>query len=763
MKDDELNSPTIIVITDRTELDGQIAEDFENAKKYLNEEIVEKIPSRDELGNRLRNASGGGIFTTTVQKFTAELGLLSDRSNIVCICDEAHRTQTNVEEKTTLVYNDVNGKAKEVVGVKKSYGFAKYLRDSFPNATYVGFSGTPIDGTIEVFGDVVSTYSMRDSVSDEITVPITYEGRFAEVNLSDEMTKKIEAYYQQCLEVEGSNPDQVDASKKEMGNLAQLIGNPDRLDIIAKDLLNHYDVRVHEGASVKGKTMIVCMNREIAYELYKRIIELRPELQEKRKGAIGEELTENDEENLKPIETIKMVMTRNKDKDTPELWKMLGTEEHREEWSVAFKNERSNFKIAIVVDMWITGFDVPCLDTMYIDRPLKKHTLVQTISRVNRKFVGKEEGLIVDYFNIQKSLIEALKMYKGGEEPEGSGSNGGGSGLNFSETAVAIVLDQLDLLQRSFGGFDSSRYFGTDELSMIKCLQEAREYVLVSDEFKRTFDAQVKKMRSAYNLCTGSKELTKTHRDWIHFFISVKAVIFKYTQGDAPDIATMNKYVSKLIDQAISADGVEQIIRFKDGESTVNIFDKTYLEQIDAIEMPNTKILLLERLLKEQIAKYKKVNQIKAIEFSEKLRKLIDNYNDRKIENFSSIIESVKQGMIELFNEISDDKNSFERMGISFEEKAIFDILHKVTIDFKEDFENKIPTEEKLIELAKQIKSAVEDKRRYPYWEDRTDIVAKLHMDIARILHKNGFPPSANKEAYDQVLLQATYYRRAMD
>jgi type I restriction enzyme R subunit len=754
MRSKDFKSPTIVIITDRSDLDSQISKDFQNAKQFIGDDIVENVESRDDLRAKLANRAGGGVFTTTVQKFTTDTGLLSDRHNIICICDEAHRTQTNVEEKTTLTFKEEKGKPKEVTGVKKSFGFAKYLRDSFPAATFVGFSGTPIDGTIEVFGDVISTYSMRDAVADDITVPITYEGRFAEVVLKEEVLDEIEKYYLRCLEIEGSNPDQVDASKKEMSTLKQIIGDPDRLDALAKDLVEHYETRVAEGASVKGKAMIVCMNREIAHELYKRLIALRPVWAEKSKGTLEENLSAEDRAKLKPIERLKMIMTRDKD-DKRELWDMLGTDEDREAWDTEFKNPASNFKIAIVVDMWITGFDVPCLDTMYIDKPLRKHTLIQTISRVNRKYEGKKDGLVVDYFNIQKALIEALRAYKG--DTSESRVSGGGSEINTSDAAATVVLDQLDLLQRSFAGFDTSDYFdSTNETDMIRCLQRAREYVLLSEDRKNDFDRQVKKMRSAFNLCTGSARLTKAHRDHIHFYIAVKSVIFKYTQGDAPDTAMMNRYVSRLVDKAISADGVEQIIRFKDGESAVNIFDRKYLEQIDSIELPNTKILLLEKLLKEQIEKYKTVNQIKAVEFSEKLKAIVDKYNDRRIENFSSIIESVKQGLIDLFDEIEEDRNSFEKMGISFEEKAFYDILRKVRDEHSFPYDD-----DKLIELSKQLKLIVEDKKQYPYWEDRADLVDKLFMDIARLLHNNGYPPETNQEVYQRVLQQAKYYRES--
>ena len=404
MKSTYFKSPTIVLITDRTDLDDQLSGQFTSAKGFIGDETVISVESRAQLRELLQNRNSGGVFLTTIHKFTEDTQLLTDRSNVICISDEAHRSQTNLNQKITYSEN----------GVKKTYGFAKYLHDSLPNATYVGFTGTPIDATIDVFGEVVDAYTMRESVADEITVPLVYEGRAAKVMLHSEKLREIENYYEKCAE-EGSNENQIEESKKAMSQMNVILGDPSRLKAIAEDFVKHYEKRIDEGSTVAGKAMFVCSSREIAYELYKNILTIKPDWGEKKEAENTELLSEKEKRELWSIEKIKMVMTRGKD-DEKELYDLLGTKEYRKELDRQFKFEHSNFKIAIVVDMWLTGFDVPFLDTIYIDKPIQRHNLIQTISRVNRKFEGKEKGLVVDYIGIKKQMNLALAQYNQGNE-----------------------------------------------------------------------------------------------------------------------------------------------------------------------------------------------------------------------------------------------------------------------------------------------------------------------------------------------------------
>lgn len=371
MKSEYFESPTIVLITDRTDLDDQLSGQFTNAKNFIGDNTVVSVESRANLRKLIQGRQSGGVFLTTIHKFTEDTEILTDRTNVICISDEAHRSQINLDQKIKVTAK----------GVTKTFGFAKYLHDSLPNATFVGFTGTPIDATLDVFGKVVDAYTMTESVKDEITVRIVYEGRAAKVVLNNSELEKIEKYYEESAEAE-ANDYQIEQSKEETAKMNAILGDPKRLKSIAEDFVKHYDNRVSEGATIKGKAMFVCSSREIAYDLYKNIIELKPEWTEIREAEEGAELTDKDRRELKPIERLKMIMTRDKDDDEV-FYKLLGTKDYRKELDRQFKNEKSNFKIAIVVDMWLTGFDVPFLDSIYIDKPIQQHNLIQTISRVN--------------------------------------------------------------------------------------------------------------------------------------------------------------------------------------------------------------------------------------------------------------------------------------------------------------------------------------------------------------------------------------------
>ncbi len=390
--------------------------------------------------------------------------------------------------------------------------------------TYVGFTGTPVDGTIEVFGGVVDAYTMTEAVKDGITVNLVYDGRAAKVMLNQDKVRQIEEYYAQC-ELEGANEHQVEESQKAVAKMEVIIGDPDRLRAVAEDFIKHYETRVAEGATVAGKAMFVCSNRNIAYDFYKIVKELRSEWTEKKICDDGVVLSEKDKKELKPMEKIKLVMTRNKD-DEKDLFDMLGTKEDRKEFDRQFKNPKSNFKIAIVVDMWLTGFDVPELDTIYIDKPIQQHTLIQTISRVNRVCEGKDKGLIVDYIGIKKNMNTALKKYTNFESEEFEGV----------EQSITIVKDQLEVLGQMFHNFNSSDFFNGSPTEQLACLNRAVEYVQLSEELERRFMAAVKRMKQAFNLCSSSEKFSDEDKDYIHFYCAVRSILFKLTKGDAPDI-----------------------------------------------------------------------------------------------------------------------------------------------------------------------------------------------------------------------------------
>ena len=587
---------------------------------------------------------------------------------------------------------------------------------------------------------------MTESVQDEITVRIVYEGRAAKILLNNSELQKIEDYYSKCAE-EGTNEYQIEESKKAVTNMNVILGDPDRLKSLAEDFVQHYETRVTEGATVKGKVMFVCSSRPIAYEFYKNVIELRPEWAEVIVAEAGVDLSEKDKREIKPMERIKMVMTRGKD-DPEELYNLLGTKEYRKELDRQFKNEKSNFKIAIVVDMWLTGFDVPFLDTIYIDKPIQRHNLIQTISRVNRKYEGKEKGLVVDYIGIKKQMNLALAHYNKADSQ------------NFEDIdqSVVVVKDHLDLLAKIFHKFDSSKYFHGSPLEQLHTLNMAAEFVQVTQELEKRFMYLVKRLKASYDICVGSDRLTQKERDLIHFYLAVRSIVFKLTKGTSPDIAQMNAKVREMIKDALTSDGVEEIFRLNEEKnSEVDIFDEDYLAKIEKIKLPNTKIKLLQQLLARAIGEFKKVNKIKGIDFSKKMQFLVEKYNERKESDVlrSEVLEEFTDEIIDLYHALKKEKESFNEMGIDFEEKAFYDILKSLA--FKYDF---VYPEDKLIFLAQKVKDVVDDKAKYTDWSKREDIKAELKVDLIILLAENDYPPVDRDEVYKEIFEQAENFKR---
>lgn len=736
MKSEYFENPTIILITDRTDLDDQLSGQFTNAKNFIGDNTIISVESRSELRVLLQGRASGGVFLTTIHKFTEDTELLTDRNNVICISDEAHRSQTNLDQKVKVT--------KE--GVKKSYGFAKYLHDSLPNATYVGFTGTPIDATMDVFGKVVDAYTMTESVKDEITVRIVYEGRAAKVALKNSELKKIEEYYKEAADA-GANEYQIEESKKTSANMNAILGDPDRLKALAKDFVSHYEDRISEGASIKGKAMFVSSSREIAYDFYKQVIELKPEWAEIKKAEEGTELTDKEKREIKPMERIKMIMTRDKD-DPKELYDLLGTKEYRKELDRQFKNEKSNFKIAIVVDMWLTGFDVPFLDTIYIDKPIQQHNLIQTISRVNRKFQGKNKGLVVDYIGIKKNMNLALAKYGKGEKD------------NFEDIKQSLITvrDYIDLLAKLFHKFDSSKYFGGSSLEQLHTLNMAAEYVQVTKEVETRFMGLVKRLKAAYDICAGSGELTQEEKDLTHFYMAVRSIVFKLTKGNAPDVAQMNAKVREMIKDALKSDGVEEI--FKLGEektSEQDLFDDAYLAKIDKIKLPNTKIKLLQQLLTKAIGEIKKVNKVKGVDFSRKMEALVKFYNERKEDDLfkSEVYEEMAEALTDMIMEIKVEFSAGDELGIGIEEKAFYDILKELCYKYEFTY-----PEEKLIILAKAVKQMVDEQTNFPDAFKRNDIKSAIKVELIILLDEHGYPPVEKDEVYQEIFEQAENFKK---
>ncbi len=736
MKSLHFQSPTIVLITDRTDLDDQLAAQFTNAKTYIGDNMVVSVESRAHLQELLQGRESGGVFLTTIQKFTEGLQVLTLRSNVICISDEAHRSQLNKDQKVRVTKD----------GVKKTFGFAKYLHDSLPNATYVGFTGTPIDATMDVFGKVVDAYTMTESVRDEITVRIVYEGRAAKIALQNSELKKIEQYYEEAAEA-GANEYQIEASKKATATMHSIIGDPDRLKEVAADFVKHYENRIHEGASIKGKAMFVCYKRDIAYAFYKNIIALKPAWAEVQVAETGAVLTDKEKREIKPMERVKMIMTRGKD-DPKEMYDLLGTKEYRKELDRQFKNEKSNFKIAIVVDMWLTGFDVPFLDTIYIDKPIRQHNLIQTISRVNRKFKGKNKGLVVDYIGIKKQMNLALAKY-----------SKGGKG-NFEDIAKSLVVfrDHLDLLAKIFHRFDDSKYFSGTALEQLNTLNRATEYVQATEELETRFMGLVKRLKAAYDICAGSEQVTQKERDYTHFYLAVRSIIFKLTKGNAPDTAQMNAKVRDMIKGALKSEGIEEIFKMgEENEVEQDIFDEAYLDKINKIKLPNTKIKLLQQLLARAVGEIRKVNKVRGVDFTKKMQSLVERYNEREENDVlrSEVYEEIAEQLTNLIWEVHKEFSAGDDLGIDFEEKAFYDILKALCIKYDFTYPH-----DKLINLAKAVKNLVDGQAKFPDWNKRDDIKSALKVGLILLLDEHDYPPVERDEVYVEIFEQAKNFKK---
>lgn len=739
LRDKEVfNNPTIILLTDREDLDTQASKLFVTAKKYLHDENVRSIESRDDLSSTLTAQESGGVYITTIQKFCEKTGLLSDRSNIICISDEAHRTQTGVGSKLKKTQD----------GVFTTYGFAHYLRESLPNAVYCGFTGTPVDEAITVFGDVVDSYTMKESSDDGITVRIAYEPRLARVLLSDNDAKEIQKYYDKCIE-EGSNEEQVEESKRAMSKMKVILGHPSRLKKLAKDIVAHYENICAEKPEIVQKAMIVCSDRKIAFELYKNITTLRREWAKPKKCENTEKYSQDKLDELVEIPKINLVATRGEN-DEKELYEACGTKKYREFLDEQFKNDDSNFKIAIVVDMWITGFDVPSLAVMYIDKPLQKHTLIQTISRVNRLFEGKDKGLVVDYIGIKDEMLEAVKKYGSTQQ----------SPIDELKTSIEIFRNHLKLIDDLMMNFNATNFYVGTPLERLQCLNFAAEYVQNIKDTQTRFMGLTKRMRIAYNIVFPSGELTDNEINKAQFYLAIRSIIYKQTKGDTPDAEVMNQVVGDMVKKAISCNGVEDII---DENKTMDFFSEEFKKQLTSIKLPISKFNALLKLLKKAIVEYGKVNKIKALDFDERLKKVVEKYNTRDKLLFTSevvddFVNNLSDELLKIFKDLDEDKTSFEKLGISYEEKAFYDILVKVRDEHKFIFE-----EEKCLTLAKKIKELVDDKVQYADFFNRFDLKNRLNEKLTVLLYNSGYPPEWDEEVFDKVMEQAENFKKYND
>lgn len=749
----DLGSPTVLVIVDREDLEDQTGELFCLSTHFLQEGEVRVFESREDLGKELRARQSGGVYVTTIQKFSEDTGLLSDRANIVCMSDEAHRTQINIGSKLTV----------DEKGAHIRKGFAEYLHSALPNATYVGFTGTPLDNTRRIFGEIVAEYTMRQSKDDGITVDIKYEGRLAKVNLDKEETDKIEEYYKQCAE-EGTTDEEIRKSKEAMASMRSIIANPDRLERLAKDIVNDYEKRLEGEPELLQKAMITCMDREIAFTLYKMIIERRPEWKEKKEGA--------------PY--IAIVAT-NGSNDPKEMCEALGNKDYRQFLAKEFKSEQSNLHIAIVVDMWITGFDCPALRFLYNDKPLQKHTLIQTISRVNRKYKTKEYGLIIDYIGIRDNMQMAMKQYGGGSRED----------TTDIEAAHEALAMSLRILHELLPELNYNQFINGDPKQRLDFLKQAAEYIFANSyepskeerekakkekrklppSLIRQFQHQIKILRTSFNICNPSGDiLTEEEALLSHCYMGIAGFVAKLT-GSPADIATMNKNVEQMLKEAIECSKVKSIFEEKFREE--DIYSDTFQSEIDSKKLPHTEFEILKKLLLRKIKDYGKTNKTQAQKFEVLLQAVIDQYHTRNMrivqESAGGAVEAIADlvndrvidltdQLREIFAALEKDKTEFIKLGITFEEKAFYDIL----VDIRDKNGFSYP-DDKCITLAKKIKELIDNTSVYADWLNNNAIKNQLQYDLTILLYNEKYPPEWDEQIFERVLAQVENYKTYND
>lgn len=712
--DVDMKNPTIVVLTDRNDLDNQLFGTFSNAAEFLRTRPVQ-VESREDLLSKIREIKEGGIVFTTLQKFDKNNIVPNKRTNIVVISDEAHRSHYGIDEQIVYKKNP-DGTFTSI----SKYGYAKYIRDALPEATYIGFTGTPVESgdhsTSAIFGKTVDTYDMTQSVEDGSTVKIFYESRLAKVWLDDGKLKEIDKYYDD-LANQNVSEDVIEESKSKWSSMEVIIGDNDRLHLLASDILKHYNERKDV---LNGKAMIVCMSRKIAAKLYYQIIGLAPELKEK----------------------IALVVTES-NKDTDEERKLFKDKAYRENAAKEFKRKDGSIKIAIVVDMWLTGFDVTDLDVMYIDKPMKGHNLMQAIARVNRVNVGKESGLIVDYIGIKRSLEQALNTYTARDKE-----------LNLrdiQDTAKSILEEKLSILDEMFYHVDKKSFFGGTNSVRLKAIQNGADFVLSTDDIKKAYLQLTKQLKDAYVVAIGI--LDEDYKKKVLYYLAVRHFVQKVERGNLPTNITpesINKHVEELIAEAIKGDEVEILTKVEDTEQNRDIWDLLSEEKVEKLRQsqpPHVFIKIMERLLKEAVKEYRGYNLVKAKEYSERLRKLLEAYNTRE-DDLKTDMTIV--GLIAFSQEMVEDEAYAKKNNLTGRERAFYDALvaNKSAVELMSD--------DILRVMAMELKAIVEEYATVD-WSKKKDTRAKMRMQIKRLLKKYNYPPDYTEEAISRVVDQAEF------
>lgn len=695
-----LDSPTIVVITDRNDLDDQLYGQFAKCKDFLRQEPMH-AESRENLKSLLAGRQANGIIFTTMQKFEESHEALSERNNIIVMADEAHRGQYGLTETVDAK----TGKVK--------IGTARIIRNTLPNATYIGFTGTPISSkdrsTREVFGDYIDIYDMTQAVEDGATRPVYYESRVIKLNLDEATLRMIDTEY----DIMSANADEevIEKSKRELGQMEAILGNDNTINSLVSDILDHYENNREN--LLTGKAMIVAYSRPIAMKIYKRILELRPTCTEK----------------------VAVVMTSGN--NDPEEWReIIGNKHHKDELAKKFKDNNSPLKIAIVVDMWLTGFDVPSLATMYVYKPMSGHNLMQAIARVNRVFRDKEGGLVVDYVGIATALKKAMNDYTSRDKK------------NYGDTDVAKVaypkfLEKLSVCRDMFHGYDYSKFTGGTDLERAKTISGAVNFIMDREKVddKDSFVKEALMLHQALSLC--SSMVDEDDRIEAAFFESVRVLVLRLANtgvGKKISLPEMNARINELLKQSIKSDGVINL--FSDIKEEFSLFDPKFLEEVANMKEKNLAVELLKKLIAEQVSVYRRTNVVKSEKFSEIMQRSLNAYLNGMLTN-----EEVIEEMLKLAKQIAAAQKEGEELGLTADELAFYDALTKPQA-IKDFYEN-----DELIAITKELADTLR-KNKTIDWQKRESARAKMRMLIKKLLKKHKYPPEGVEDAVQTVMTQ---------
>lgn len=708
-----IDSPTIVVITDRNDLDNQLYAQFANCKDFLRQEPVQ-AESREHLKKLLEGRKANGIIFTTMQKFEEGDGALSERRNIIVMADEAHRGQYGLAEKITTS-RDKDGN----LVARRAIGTARIIRDSLPNASYIGFTGTPISredrSTIEVFGDYIDIYDMTQAVEDGATRPVYYESRVIKLKLDDKVLAQIDAEYSALAQ--NADEEVIEKSKRELGKMEEILGHEKTINSLVDDILNHYENE--RQYLYTGKAMIVACSRSIAMKIYKRILELRP-------AWAGDKEDEA---------RVAVVMTEsNKD---PEEWRaIVGNKNRRQTLATRFKSDTSPLKIAIVVDMWLTGFDVPSLATMYVYKPMESYNLMQAIARVNRVFKDKEGGLVVDYVGIASALKQAMNDYTV-RDRQNYGE------MDVAKRAYPLFQEKLEVCRDLFYGYDYTGFYDASDLRRGTTISGAVNFIVAPDKEvqKQAFIKEALKLKQALSLC--SSMVKEKMRFEAAFFESVRVLLMRLlynSSGKKFSLKEINERINELLKQSVKSDGVINL--FSDVGEKVNLFDPSFLENIAKMKEKNLAVEMLKKLIAEQVKIYKRTNLVKSEVFSELLQQTLNRYLNAMLTN-----EEVIQELLKLAKEMISASNAGNVLGLNDEELAFYDALSKP--EAVKDFY----TDEQLVALTRELTETLR-KNKTIDWQKKESARASMRMIVKRLLKKYKYPPEGQEDALKIVISQ---------